>query len=189
MQIIQKKLADIVPYAKNTKKHDETQIKNVAESIKKYGWVQPIVIDNDGTIVIGHCRALAAERLGMEEVPCVVVSDLTEEEINALRIVDNKTNESPWDFDLLSAELPEIDLSDFEFDFDVPTEFEYSYISELMQDDDCMSLQASSEKDYFNITFTFPKAYEERAKESIKKRGKEFFRDQIISLLEEENGN
>ena len=118
MQIIQKKLADIVPYANNTKKHDETQIKNVAESIKKYGWVQPIVIDNDGTIVIGHCRALAAERLGIEEVPCVVVSDLTEEEINALRIVDNKTNESPWDFDLLSVELPEIDLSDFEFDFD-----------------------------------------------------------------------
>ena len=118
MQIIQKKLADIVPYARNTKKHDETQIKNVAESIKKYGWVQPIVIDNDGTIVIGHCRALAAEKLGIEEVPCVVVSDLTEEEINALRIVDNKTNESPWDFDLLSAELPEIDLSDFEFDFD-----------------------------------------------------------------------
>lgn len=76
------------------------------------------MIDNDGTIVIGHCRALAAERLGIEEVPCVVVSDLTEEEINALRIVDNKTNESPWDFDLLSAELPEIDLSDFEFDFE-----------------------------------------------------------------------
>lgn len=118
MQITQKKLADIVPYANNTKKHDETQIKNVAESIKKYGWVQPIVIDDDGTIVIGHCRALAAEKLGMEEVPCVVVSDLTEEEINALRIVDNKTNESPWDFDLLSAKLPEIDLSDFEFDFD-----------------------------------------------------------------------
>lgn len=118
MQIIQKKLADIVPYARNTKKHDETQIKNVAESIKKYGWVQPLVIDDDGTIVIGHCRALAAEKLGIEEVPCVVVSDLTEDEINALRIVDNKTNESPWDFDLLSAELPEIDLSDFEFDFD-----------------------------------------------------------------------
>ena len=124
MQIIQKKLADIVPYANNTKKHDETQIKNVAESIKKYGWVQPIVIDNDGTIVIGHCRALAAEKLGMEEVPCVVVSDLTEEEINALRIVDNKTNESPWDFDLLSAELPEIDLSDFEFDFGIEDEEE-----------------------------------------------------------------
>lgn len=131
MQIIQKKLADIVPYANNTKKHDETQVKNVAESIKKYGWVQPIVIDNDGTIVIGHCRALAAEKLGIEEVPCVVVSDLTEEEINALRIVDNKTNESPWDFDLLSAELPEIDLSDFEFDFNVPTDFTADMIDDF----------------------------------------------------------
>ena len=131
MQIIQKKLADIVPYANNTKKHDETQIKNVAESIKKYGWVQPIVIDDDGTIVIGHCRALAAERLGMEEVPCVVVSYLTEDEINALRIVDNKTNESPWDFDLLSAELPEIDLSDFEFDFNVPTDFTADMIDDF----------------------------------------------------------
>ena len=131
MQIIQKKLADIVPYANNTKKHDETQIKNVAESIKKYGWVQPIVIDDDGTIVIGHCRALAAEKLGVEEVPCVVVSDLTEDEINALRIVDNKTNESPWDFDLLSAELPEIDLSDFEFDFNVPTDFTADMIDDF----------------------------------------------------------
>ena len=134
MQIIQKKLADIVPYAKNTKKHDETQIKNVAESIKKYGWVQPIVIDDDGTIVIGHCRALAAERLGIEEVPCVVVSDLTEDEINALRIADNKTNESPWDFDLLSAELPEIDLSDFEFDFNMPTEFTADMIDDFFDE-------------------------------------------------------
>ena len=134
MQIIQKKLADIVPYANNTKKHDETQIKNVAESIKKYGWVQPIVIDDDGTIVIGHCRALAAERLGIEEVPCVVVSDLTEDEINALRIVDNKTNESPWDFDLLSAELPEVDLSDFEFDFNMPTEFTADMIDDFFDE-------------------------------------------------------
>lgn len=136
MQIIQKKLADIVPYANNTKKHDETQIKNVAESIKKYGWVQPLVIDDDGTIVIGHCRALAAEKLGMEEVPCVVVSDLAEEEINALRIVDNKTNESPWDFDLLSAELPEIDLSNFEFDWNEIEDCEPSIAEEVHLKDD-----------------------------------------------------
>lgn len=67
MQIIQKKLADIVPYANNTKKHDETQIKNVAESIKKYGWIQPLVIDDNGTIVIGRslprpCRREAGNR-------------------------------------------------------------------------------------------------------------------------------
>lgn len=134
MQIIQKKLEDIVPYANNTKKHDETQIKNVAQSIKKYGWVQPLVIDDDGTIVIGHCRALAAKKLGIQEVPCVVVSDLTEEEVNALRIVDNKTNESPWDFDLLSAELPEIDLSDFKFDFNIPTDFTDDMINDFFDE-------------------------------------------------------
>ena len=166
MQIIQKKLADIVPYANNTKKHDETQIKNVAESIKKYGWVQPIVIDNDGTIVIGHCRALAAEKLGIEEVPCVVVSDLTEEEINALRIVDNKTNESPWDFDLLSAELPEIDLSDFEFDFGIEDEKEKTEIVEdetpevefseiLGEENNYLVLQFKTDIDWLNAESIF----------------------------------
>ena len=166
MQIIQKKLADIVPYANNTKKHDETQIKNVAESIKKYGWVQPIVIDNDGTIVIGHCRALAAEKLGIEEVPCVVVSDLTEEEINALRIVDNKTNESPWDFDLLSAELPEIDLSDFEFDFGIEDEKEKTEIVEdetpevefseiLGEENNYLVLQFKTDIDWLNAQSIF----------------------------------
>lgn len=80
--------------------------------------MQPIVIDRDGVIVIGHCRALAAKKLGMKEVPCVCVDDLTPEQVNALRLVDNKSNESDWDFDLLKDELPELDLSDFDFDFD-----------------------------------------------------------------------
>lgn len=110
-------LGDIVPYAKNAKKHDKTQIKNVAESIKQYGFVQPIVIDRDGVIVIGHCRALAAKKLGMEEVPCVCVDDLTPEQVNALRLVDNKSNESEWDFDLLADELDTLDLQEFDFDW------------------------------------------------------------------------
>ena len=119
MNIESKLLSDIVPYAKNAKKHDNRQINNVAESIKQYGFVQPIVIDRDGVIVIGHCRALAAKKLGMKEVPCVCVDDLTPEQVNALRIVDNKSNESEWDFDILPDELAELDLSDFDFDFGV----------------------------------------------------------------------
>lgn len=118
MEITKRRLADIVPYAGNAKKHDKRQINNVAESIKQYGFVQPIVIDRDGVIVIGHCRALAAQKLGMEEVPCVCVDDLTPEQVNALRLVDNKSNESDWDFDLLSDELPGLDLSAFDFDWD-----------------------------------------------------------------------
>lgn len=120
MEITKRRLADIVPYAGNAKKHDKRQINNVAESIKQYGFVQPIVIDRDGVIVIGHCRALAAKKLGMEEVPCVCVDDLTPEQVNALRLVDNKSNESDWDFDLLADELPGLDLSAFDFDWGLP---------------------------------------------------------------------
>ena len=120
MEITERRLADIVPYAANAKKHDKRQINNVAESIKQYGFVQPIVVDRDGVIVIGHCRALAAKKLGMEEVPCVCVDDLTPEQVNALRLVDNKSNESDWDFDLLADELPGLDLSAFDFDWGLP---------------------------------------------------------------------
>ena len=130
MKVANRNLADLMPYAGNAKKHDSTQIANVAESIEQFGFVQPIVIDRDGVIVIGHCRALAAEKLGMKEVPCVCVDDLTPEQVNALRIVDNKSNESPWDFDILPDELADIDLSDFDFDFGVDDEEEETVTSE-----------------------------------------------------------
>lgn len=110
---------DLIPYDKNTKKHDDVQINNVAESIKQYGFVQPIVIDKNNVVVIGHCRLLAAKKLKMQEVPCVCVDDLTEEQVKALRIVDNKSNESSWDFDFLADELAEINLDAFNFDFGV----------------------------------------------------------------------
>lgn len=117
MEVKNRKLSSITAYGKNAKKHDKRQINNVAESIRQYGFVQPIVVDRDGVIVIGHCRALAAKKLGMEEVPCVCVDDLTPEQVNALRLVDNKSNESDWDFDLLVDELPGLDLSAFDFDW------------------------------------------------------------------------
>lgn len=117
MNIEYKELKALIPYEKNTKKHDSVQIDNVAQSIRQYGFVQPIVVDKDGVIVIGHCRYEAAKKLKMERVPCVCVDDLTEEQVKALRIVDNKTNESPWDMSFLADELVEADLSGFDFDF------------------------------------------------------------------------
>lgn len=121
---------DLIPYERNTKKHDKTQINNVAESIKQYGFVQPIVIDKDNVVVIGHCRLLAAKQLKMKEVPCVCVEDLTEEQVRALRIVDNKSNESEWNFDFLADELAELDLSDFSFDFGIEDDEEETEIVE-----------------------------------------------------------
>ena len=119
MQVVMKSLGEIQPYSKNAKKHDARQIKNVAESIKQYGFVQPVVVDKNNIIVIGHCRALAAKKLRIKEVPCVCVDDLTPEQVNALRLVDNKSNESDWKFDLLKDELPELDLSAFDFDWGI----------------------------------------------------------------------
>ena len=131
MKIENRKIETLKPYEKNAKKHDKTQINNVAESIRQYGFVQPIVVDKDGVIVIGHCRYEAAKALGMKDVPCVCVDDLTEEQVKALRIVDNKSNESEWDFDLLADELPELDLSAFDFDFGIDDDEE----TEIVEDE------------------------------------------------------
>lgn len=151
LNVVYKKLREITPYDKNAKKHDKTQIANVAESIKQYGFVQPIVIDRDGVIVIGHCRALAAKKLGMKEVPCVCVDDLTPEQVNALRLVDNKSNESDWDFDLLKDELPELDLSDFDFDFGLQADGE-DYSPDEFGDE--FSLPDGDKPEICQMTFT-----------------------------------
>ena len=144
-------IKDIRPYKNNAKKHDETQINNVAESIKQYGFVQPIVIDKDGVIVIGHCRALAAKKLGLKEVPCVCVEDLTEEQVKALRIVDNKSNESEWDFDILSDELADLDFSGFDFDFRLETDGE-DYSPDEFGDD--FTLPDGDKPEICQMTFT-----------------------------------
>lgn len=122
MEIRSVKIKEIKPYDRNAKKHDDTQINNVAESIRQFGFVQPIVIDSNDVIVIGHCRFEAAKRLKYAEVPCIMVDDLTPEQVDALRIVDNKTNESPWDIDLLTEELQDLDLSMFDFAWDLMEE-------------------------------------------------------------------
>lgn len=111
-------IALLKPYKKNTKRHNQTQIDNVAESIRKFGFVQPFVIDKNNEVVIGHCRLLAAQKLGIKELPCVRVDYLTAAQVKALRILDNKLNESEWDLDFLNEELPEIDLTGFDVDFD-----------------------------------------------------------------------
>lgn len=140
MQVVMKSLGEIHPYSKNAKKHDEKQIKNVAESIKQYGFVQPVVVDKNNVIVIGHCRALAAKKLGIKDVPCVCVDDLTPEQVNALRLVDNKSNESDWDLDLLKDELLELDLSAFDFDWGLPEE-----ATEEVVEDDAPEVDEESE--------------------------------------------
>lgn len=111
---------ELTPYAANAKKHPDDQVEHIANSIKEFGFRQPIVVDADNVVVIGHGRLLAAKKLGLDAVPVVRADDLTEAQIKALRLADNKTNESEWDFLSLEAELAELelefDMSDFGFD-------------------------------------------------------------------------
>ena len=108
-------------YSRNAKKHPADQVKHIANSIREFGFRQPLVIDKDNVLVIGHGRLWAAKKLGLDAVPCVRADDLTEEQIKALLLADNKTNESEWDANILDGELGEIfdiDMSDFGFDLD-----------------------------------------------------------------------
>lgn len=129
------KLADIKPYERNAKKHDETQIKNVMESIKQFGFVQPIVVDKDNVVIIGHCRLIAAKRLKMREVPCVRAEELSEDDVKKLRLLDNKLNESEWDYDLLSEDIPELDFSDFDIDWGIPEDLAAEDPAEIVEDE------------------------------------------------------
>lgn len=113
-------VGSLKPYEKNAKKHPAEQVEHIANSIREFGFRQPLVIDKGNVLVIGHGRLLAAKKLGLDTVPCVRADDLTEEQIKALRLADNKTNESEWDFDLLGGELDDIfDIDMEQFGFDV----------------------------------------------------------------------
>ena len=137
MNIKEVKISDIRAYGKNAKKHNDDQVKAIAKSIEKFGFRQPLVIDKNNEIVVGHGRYLAAVQLGIEVVPCEYADDLTDDQIKAYRLADNKLNESPWDFDLVDAELTsistDIDMSDFGFEKALEMQFE---IDETDLDDD-----------------------------------------------------
>lgn len=120
MEIVKIKVADITPYEKNAKKHDDRQINNVKESIRQFGFVQPVVVDKGNVLIIGHCRLEAAKRLGMEEVPAVIAENLTQEQVDKLRLLDNKLNESEWDMDLLFEGISELDFEGFDINWDLP---------------------------------------------------------------------
>lgn len=120
MNIINVSIDQIKPYENNPRNNDDA-VDAVANSIKEFGWQQPIVVDNGGVIIAGHTRYKAAKKLGYKEVPIVVADKLTEEQVNAYRLADNKVGElANWDTkkldDELQALLDQIDMTDFGFD-------------------------------------------------------------------------
>ena len=114
--------AELVPYKKNAKLHPQDQVDHIANSIKMFGWTQPIVVDENNVVVIGHGRLAAAKQLKLDQVPVVRRDDLTEEQTKALRIVDNRVAKSKTDRDLIAEELGgimDIDMEQFGIDLDL----------------------------------------------------------------------
>ena len=120
LEIIYKNIKDLKPYSKNARKNDKA-VKYVAKSIENFGFKIPVIIDKNGVIVCGHTRYKASKKLGYNEIPCIIADDLTEEQIKAFRLADNKVSEkADWDFDLLSDEINDIidiNMEDFGFEF------------------------------------------------------------------------
>ena len=118
MEIVYKKLQDLKPYENNPRFNDDA-VEFVANSIKEFGFKVPIVIDKNGVIVAGHTRYKASIELGLKEVPCIVADDLSDEQVKAFRLADNKVSEkADWNYELLDIELDDIeglDMKDFGF--------------------------------------------------------------------------
>ena len=121
-----------IPYARNCRKISDKAVDKVAASIKEFGWRQPIVVDKEGVIVVGHARLLAARKLALREVPVHVALDLTPAQVKAYRIMDNRSHEeTEWDFELLGPELEELNSLDVDLSL---TGFDAREIDALLLD-------------------------------------------------------
>ena len=132
MDILNLGLEEIKPYEKNPRNNDNA-VDAVAASIREFGFKVPIIIDKDNIIVAGHTRYKAAKKLGLKTVPCIKADDLTDEQVKAFRLADNKVSEqAEWDFDLLNEELETITMDMEQFGFDLPEE---ETQTEIIEDD------------------------------------------------------
>lgn len=145
MEIIQKMIDDLIPYDNNPRKNDEA-VEKVAESIREFGFKVPVIIDKDNIIIAGHTRVRAAKELGLDTIPVIIADDLTEEQVRAFRLADNKVSEfSAWDFSKLEEEL--LNISDIDM-----TEFGFEEIDKVNLDDFFSDEERTGEKKKKRVT-------------------------------------
>ena len=124
----------LIPYIRNAKTHSETQIKKIMGSISEFGFIAPIIVDKDNNVLAGHGRLLAAERLGLEKVPCIREDHLTETQRKAYILADNRIGElAGWDDDLLKVELEELKIDDFDLDM---IGFDDKFLKNFLEDEE-----------------------------------------------------
>ena len=178
MNIITKQISELKPYKNNPKTHTEKQIEQIAKSIElTKGLRQPIVIDKNNVIVCGHGRYLAALKLGYDTVPCELVNDLTDDEIRAYRLIDNRIAQGEFDLDLEMQEIGNIDINLSDFDF-----------SEVFSIDEIEEVNGydvnNDDREYFTAAFTFPTAQKEQILKYLRKHKQEIT-EEIIQKASE----
>lgn len=172
----------IIPYENNPRKNDDA-VKYVANSIREFGFRSPIIVDSDNVIICGHTRAKSALSLGLTEVPVHVAEDLTDEQVKALRLADNKTGEkSFWDWAKLELELEEIDWLDMnmeDFGFSLPTS-----VLDVLGEEEIIGSHDDPEATEFAMTFIFPIEARSTVEGFVKENGK----DHLVRLILSEVG-
>lgn len=153
MNIVYLPIDSIKPYERNPRNNDKA-VEKVKNSIEAFGWQQPIVVDKDNVIIVGHTRWKAAKELGQTLVPCQIAEELTDEEVRAYRIADNKVSElSEWDEGLLDLEMLDINIDMSLFGFDIDVELNSEKKVEREKTVKAMELKAFEHHDY--IVFVF----------------------------------
>ena len=139
----------LVPYARNARTHSDEQISQIAASIKEWGWTTPVLVDEQGGIIAGHGRTLAAQRLKMAEVPVMVAKGWSDAKKRAYVLADNKLAlNAGWDNEMLALELGEI--GDLGFDLDL-TGFEAGEIAKILDNQEPLELEEQNYSEVFNI--------------------------------------
>jgi ParB-like chromosome segregation protein Spo0J len=129
-----REVADLIPYARNSRTHSPEQVGQIAASIKEFGFTNPVLIDGEDGIIAGHGRVMAAQKLGLDQVPCIELKHLTAAQKKAYIIADNKLAlNAGWDLDMLRVEL--VDLGDMQFNVEL-TGFAHDEIVKLFGDED-----------------------------------------------------
>lgn len=187
MNIVYKKVEELIPYVNNPRNNKEA-IDKVASSIKNFGFKVPLVIDSQNEVITGHTRLLASKKLGIEEVPVIIADDLSEAQVKAFRIADNKVSEyAEWDEDLLKLELEQLEdmgFDDYDFGFNFEIEYDEeidSFIEDLM-DNEFYEQGKINDRETFNITFTFDNTHKKEIDAFIKSNGKQY----IVQLITDE---
>lgn len=186
LKIVYRKTSELIPYVNNARTHSEEQVTQIASSIKEFGFNNPILIDSECGVIAGHGRLLAAKKLGIETVPTVELSSLTETQKKAYILADNKLAlNSGWDYDLLKIEISEIGpelvssvgFSQNELDSLIS---ENSYLDNLDEEDFTNTSETDSVNDYFQMTLLFRNEDKTELNDFIQKNGKDSLSDILM---------